>query len=233
MSHRQGTWPLRWYSLVYRVAYRLGLTVWDRAMPPPDLVDLVEGGDGGNVALRPGNALDLGCGTGTDSIYLARNGWRVTGVDMVPRALAAASRRAAAEGVSPRFVHGDVTRLHELAVPDGGYTLLLDFGCFHTLPVDRRAAYVSGVSRAAAPGATLLMYGFRRPPKVAPMNARITAEEIRERFSGDGWRLVHADPVPAAQLTATTRRANRRGGRFEVWRYQLRRNSGVDETAHG
>ena len=58
----------------------------------------------------------------------------VTGIDMVPEALAMARRRAAAARVSVDFVQGDVTRLHELGVR-GPFTLVLDFGCLHTLPV--------------------------------------------------------------------------------------------------
>ena len=155
---------LRWYRVVYWLAYRLGLAVWRRPTPPADLVALVEGPS----ALPAGRALDLGCGTGTDAIYLAIHGWDITGVDAVPKALATARRDASAAGVAPRFVQGDVTRLHELGVGEG-YALIVDFGCFHTLPEDRRPAYVAGVSEAAAPGATLLLYGFRRPPKAAPM----------------------------------------------------------------
>src|ERR1700730_6361085 len=84
---------VRWYGFVYRTAYLLGLKVWDRDVPTADLVQLVEG------ASAPGRALDLGCGTGTDSTYLAQHGWDVTGVDMVPEARAIARRRAVAAGV--------------------------------------------------------------------------------------------------------------------------------------
>ena len=139
MRCREG---LRWYRLVYWLAYRLGLAVWRRPAPPAELVDLVEG----SSPLPAGRALDLGCGTGTDSIYLATHGWDVTGVDTVPKALAIAGRAAAAAGVAPRFIAGDVTRLSDLGVGDG-YALLLDFGCFHTLPEDRRSAYVASIGR--------------------------------------------------------------------------------------
>jgi SAM-dependent methyltransferase len=171
----------RWYGIVYRTAYLLGLRVWERSVPAPDLVELVESGS------EPGRALDIGCGTGTDAIYLARHGWDVTGVDMVPRALAIARRQAAAAGVSLLLVEGDVTRLREFGV-GGGYTLLLDFGCFHTLPEDRRDAYVESVSEAAAPGATLLLFGFRRPPRPAPMRAGLTAEEVARRSRATAGR---------------------------------------------
>jgi hypothetical protein len=158
-------------------------------------------------------------GTGTDAIYLATHGWDVTAVDTVRKALAAARRDPAAAGVSPRFVQGDVTRLHELGVGNG-YSLLVDFGCFHTLPEDRRPAYVAGVSEAAVAGATLLLYDFKRPPTAAPMHAGVATDEVQQRFSRAGWELASAQRMPRETLGIAVRRA---ADRFELWRYQLRR----------
>src|SRR5262245_26452146 len=183
---------LRWYRVVYRTLYRVGLVFWQRSSPPADLVALIEGPS----ALSPGRALDLGCGTGTDTIYLATHGWDVTAVDMVPKALATARRNATAAGVAPWFIEGDVTKLRDIGVGDA-YRLLLDFGCFHTLPDDRRRAYVASVAGAAAPGGTLLLYGFRRPPKAAAMHAGVTTDEVKHRFSGAGWELVNAERTSA------------------------------------
>ncbi len=207
----------RWYGLVYRTAYFLGLQVWDRDRPMSDLVGLVEGPS----PPPPGRALDIGCGTGTDSIYLAQHGWDVTGVDMVPRALAIAHRKAEKAGVSPRFVEGDVTRLSDFGVGEG-YALLVDFGCFHTIPPDRRDAYVESVSKAAAAGSKFLLFGFARPPRLAPMEAGLTAEEVGKRFDGHRWELVGAEPVSADALEVAGDRVEKR---FELWRYQLRRLS--------
>ena len=109
--------------------------------------------------------------------------------------------------------------LDQLGVGDG-YTLILDFGCFHTLPEDRRPVYVTGVSHAAAPGATLLLYGFRRPPKAAPMRAGMTVEEVQQRFSSTGWELINAER--SSIKPTAIRRAD---DLFELWRYQLRRTS--------
>lgn len=204
----------RWYGLVYRAAYLLGLKVWDRDVPASALVDLVEGPS----KLPPGRALDLGCGTGTETIYLAKHGWDVTGVDMVPRALSIARGRASEAGVSPRFVEGDVTRLQDFGVGNG-YTLLVDFGCFHTLPLDVRDAYVASVSGAAAPGSMFLLYGFTRPPRLAPMAASISTDELQRRFGGNGWELVSAEPVSADAIEVRGRRVDEQ---FELWRYQLR-----------
>ena len=206
---------LRWYQMVYRLMYRLGLSmVWKRDAPPAELVALVEG----PLALPTGRALDLGCGTGTDTIYLAAHGWDVTGVDLTPKALAAARRNAATAGVAPRLINGDVTRLADLDVGEG-YTLLVDLGCFHTLPDDRRATYVTGVSSVAAPGATMLLLGFRRVPKVIPVHAGMTTDEIRQRFGSAGWEMVKAE-----RSLPETRAPRRLRDRFEFWSYQLRRS---------
>src|SRR5579872_1986667 len=101
-----------WYRFVYGASYRLGFTPWDRGVPASGLVELVEG----LQALPRGRALDLGCGTGTNSIYLCRKGWTATGVDLEPRALDGARRHAERAGVAPTFVEGDVTRLSELGI---------------------------------------------------------------------------------------------------------------------
>jgi hypothetical protein len=123
----------------------------------------------------------------------------VTGIDFVPRALGAAARKAAAAGVAPRLVLGDVTRLAELGLGDG-YGLLLDLGCFHAVPLERRDAYAAGVTAAAAPGATFLLYSFApgqlRPRLPGPgqlglMLPGTRPEEVERRFAG--WDVLRAD----------------------------------------
>jgi SAM-dependent methyltransferase len=56
-----------------------------------------------------GSALDLGCGTGR--LDLARRGWQVTGVDVVPKAVSFARERAREAHVDVRFVEADVANL--------------------------------------------------------------------------------------------------------------------------
>src|SRR2546428_6635185 len=97
-------------SVFFRAAYLFGFKPWDSGVPPPELVAVMEGPD------RPasGKALDLGCGTGTNCVYMAKHGWGTTGVDFVPPAIKTAPRKAAAARVSPPVIVGDVTRLTEL-----------------------------------------------------------------------------------------------------------------------
>jgi 2-polyprenyl-3-methyl-5-hydroxy-6-metoxy-1,4-benzoquinol methylase len=65
----------------------------------------------GAAALPKGKALDVGCGTGDTSIYLAKHGWNVTAIDFVQLAIDKARAKTAAAGVNVRYVRGDVTQL--------------------------------------------------------------------------------------------------------------------------
>ena len=158
--------------LFFQFAYLFGFKPWDSGVPPPELVELIEG----PKPLQRGRALDIGCGTGTNCKYLLDHGWDVTGVDFVPRALAVAKRKAP----GAKLLIGDVTRLRDLGV-SGPFDLMLDLGCFHAIPDARRDAYVDEVSHVAAPGATLLMFAFGEKGRGTPI---ATEEEIRRRFSG-------------------------------------------------
>jgi cyclopropane fatty-acyl-phospholipid synthase-like methyltransferase len=169
-------------SLFFRGAYLFGWKPWDSGVPPPELVSFVG-------EHPPGKALDLGCGTGTNCIFLAQHGWDVTGVDFVPRAVQAAKNKAKAAAVAPRFVVGDVTRLAKAGVGDG-YDLLLDLGCFHSIPEAGRDGYVRGATSAAAAGATMLMFCvIRRQRKSLIGPPGVDPGEIQARFES-AWSIA-------------------------------------------
>jgi SAM-dependent methyltransferase len=129
---------------------------WDTGISPPELVEFI-------AAHTPGRALDLGCGTGTNAITLARQGWTVTAVDFAAQGIIRARRRAAAEGVSVDFRVADATRLENL---QGTFDLILDIGCYHGLSREGQEAYVRNLERLLAPRGTYLMYGFFRQQNV-------------------------------------------------------------------
>jgi len=196
-------------SFRYRVLYRVGFTPWDQDHVPSELSALVEG----PTALAPGRALDVGCGTGTQAVYLAEHAWRVAGVDEVERALAQARRRAESQGVEVRWVAGDVARLSTLGLGDG-FNLVHDRGCFHDLSPAAREGYVRGVSELAAPGATLLLLAFaHRERGIGPSGA--SEEEIQRRFGSD-WEVVSVQSDSGPAPPGPMRRVPR------IW-YRLRR----------
>jgi len=130
---------------------------WDTGRPLPALVEMVESGQ-----LAPGRAIDLGCGTGTNVLYLARHGFEVTGVDIARLAIVRARAKARRAGVSARFLVADVTRLPEDLGP---FDLALDVGCFHSLSSAQREAYVRTLRRIVRPGGTYLLWVFLREPE--------------------------------------------------------------------
>jgi len=162
--------------ILYRLTYRLGTPRWDTGVPQPELEELVRG-------RAPGRALDLGCGTGADAVYLAGHGWETVGIDFAPEAIAAAKKKAADAGVTAAFVLGDASRPADAGVR-GPFDLLLDIGCYHTIPASHRDAYVAGAAAAARPGADFYLAGLADPPRLWRLiGARgIGADEIKSRF---------------------------------------------------
>jgi SAM-dependent methyltransferase len=149
---------MRLDSLYYRLAYRLGRPAWDTGEPEPELNKLALG----HV---PGRALDLGCGTGTDAIDLARRGWQVVGIDFASEAIDKAKAKAAAAGVKVDFVVGDVSRLRDAGIT-GPFDVLIDIGCYHAIPAGLRDSYAAEVAAVASPGADLYLAGTSTPPRM-------------------------------------------------------------------
>ena len=206
-ASRQRTFR-RWF---FTLSYWLGRAPWDTGISPPELVRTVEGA--GPEWLAPGRALDLGCGTGTNSLYLARHGWEVTGIDFAAPAIVSARRKRAQAGAltgTTRFLRGDVTHLERLAL-SGSYSLIFDLGCFHGLAPEGRPDYAAGVARVSAPGTLLLMYAFA--PAASPEQAGgapgITAEDLAAVFA-PAWHVEHIET------------GHERRGRSSAW-YWLRR----------
>lgn len=127
---------------------------WDTGISPPELVAHI-------ASHPPGRALDLGCGTGTNAITLAKRGWQVIAVDFALPAIQLARGKARRAGVQVEFQAGDVTRLENV---HGPFNLVLDIGCFHTLDQAGKQRYVANLKRFLAPGGAYLLYAFFKAP---------------------------------------------------------------------
>jgi SAM-dependent methyltransferase len=182
-------------NTLFRIFYRIGFTPWDGHAIAQSLRDLIEG-SGDTPALPAGTALDVGCGTGDSSIYLAQHGWKVTGVDFVRKALDKARAKTRAAGVQVKFVQADVTHLSQAAV-DEKFELMVDNGCLHGMSDDDRDLYVKEITAAAAPGARLAIVAA--PPGGPVRFLGLGEAEVQRRFTPT-WTLVSsvAEKMPFA-----------------------------------
>lgn len=134
----------------FKERYAAGQLPWDDPLPPPEVMATVD-------QLPPGRAVDLGCGYGRSSIYLAQHGWTVDGVDYVPQAVTEARNRAQQANMAHRiqFHQGSVANLHFLT---GQYTLAVDVGCLHSLSSGEQEGYRDELVRLLSPGAVYLLF---------------------------------------------------------------------------
>ena len=123
---------------------------WDTGISPPELLEFIQ-------EHTFGRAIDIGCGTGTNVITLAKAGWQVTGVDFAPRAIQLAKRKIQAAGVRAELFINDARKLRGISSP---YDFALDIGCFHGIPKHGQLEYLKQLDRLLTPGGFWLMYGF-------------------------------------------------------------------------
>jgi SAM-dependent methyltransferase len=135
---------------------------------------------------KKGKALDIGCGAGTDSVFLAQQGWDVTSLDFMPKALEYTQQRAEAAGVTVTPVEADITEWK----PDQAYDLVLDHGLLHNMdPVRYQAYRETALSALADDGLFILLHWTPLYPdqprqgKMGPL--RTSREEIKDFFAPD------------------------------------------------
>ncbi len=171
---------MRWF---YKAWYRWGTPPWVTG-PRTELVHLVEDG-----TLRPGRAIDLGCGTGANAIYLARHGFDVIGVDYADSAIERARNDADVARVGVDFRVGDVTDMPDV---QGPFDLIVDYGTYDDLPDADRPACLAEILRVSTAGTTLLMWCFEREPggwhwllgRIFGGDGAVRPGEVREAFEG-------------------------------------------------
>jgi SAM-dependent methyltransferase len=139
---------------------------------PPEIITLAG-------TLPAGRALDLGCGTGTTSIYLARRGWQVCGIDFVPTAIYRARKKARQAALSVDFHIADVTRLDFLR---DSFDLAVDIGCLHRLNPEQQTAYAAHLTRLLRPNALFALYAFA-PRIMKGRHVGLSREDLIQRFS--------------------------------------------------
>ena len=168
--------------------YRGAPALWSGRVNPPLVAEA--------TGLAPGRALDVGCGEGGDALWLARRGWRVTGLDWSEVALARAAEHAAAAGLTEQveWVRGDVGSWQP---PAAAYDLVTAHFLHPT--ADQRRPLVTRLATSVAPGGTLLWVGHAYNEAAAAAwggDRFVAAAEVAADLDPAAWEVVVAATRP-------------------------------------
>lgn len=172
---------------------------WHREEPAQTLVEAVKRG-----LLPKGVTVDLGCGTGTDLMYLAQQGYWVIGVDIALEPLRFSRERLRQAGLDVPLIQADA---RFLPFRDSSIDLICDSGCFHSFDPEIRPMYARSVARVLKPGGLLFMREFHhdqpQPPQGGPHRLRL--EEFFEVFT-PSFRFVSVGEAYYPDLPPDRRR---------------------------
>ena len=142
--------------------------IWGDTRIPKELKKLVE-------EKQPKTSLELGCGLGRFSTYLAEQGIQATGVDFSQVAIKKANERLTNVIQKPQLLVGDVTNLAMLHNP---FDVAIDIGCFHCLNETAQKKYVNETYRLLNPNSTLLVWALDS----SPIDIKLSPKYIEQIF---------------------------------------------------
>ncbi|MUM15893.1 class I SAM-dependent methyltransferase [Mycobacterium sp. CBMA271] len=176
---------------LYRESLKDGgpIIPWDSKDAKPRIKELALLG-----AVR-GDVLDIGCGLGDNAIYLAQQGFTVTGLDFAPSAIDQAKGRAAASGVTIDFQVADATTLDGW---DDAFDTVIDSGVYHCFDGDGHGRYASALRRATRPGARWHIWCFAEGGVhgiPTPFQNAMRREEIEQVLPANGWTVLQLNPT--------------------------------------
>jgi len=154
--------------------YQSGDVPWDTGSPSTELIRTVK-----EEGIQPCRALELGCGTGTNSIWLAQQGFDVTAVDISPLALEQARGKAASSGFPIHFLEADVLNPPPLGAP---FPFFFDRGCYHVVRRIDVNKFLSTLERVCQPGTIGLALTGNAKEKHEPGPPVVSEPEIRQEL---------------------------------------------------
>ena len=157
----------------YYREYPLEELGWELGRPRPILVEYLQKG----LVPKGGKALDLCCGAGTNTVYLAQNGYDTTGIDISSTALGMAKNKAEQANADLCFVNASFT---DLPFANNQFFLIYDMGCFHHVRVEHRAKFISGVYRVLGEGGFYMLTCFSY--RNGPGWNHFTRQQLRKLF---------------------------------------------------
>ena len=153
--------------------YASGKTPWDSGAASEELLRVLNDGK-----LSGRSVLEIGCGTGTNAIELARRGFRVTATDIVDQAIQIARDKARVAGVNVDFRVADALRDD----PGGPYDILFDRGVYHCLRTEDLKAFHRFLERATRIGSWWLSLAGNSKEEIDPGPPVVSEQEIRNEL---------------------------------------------------
>lgn len=178
---------------------------WNIETPPPELATFV-----GERLRTPCDIVDLGCGAGNYSSWLASVGFRVTGIDISREAIAIARASAQARGSACRFIVGDV--VEGLAELTDAFDFAFDWEAFHHVFPDERPAWVASVARMLRSGGSYLSVSFAEADpafggtgrlRATPLGTVFSSEQEQRRLLEGGFEILDLRTVEVGGKTAS------------------------------
>jgi 2-polyprenyl-3-methyl-5-hydroxy-6-metoxy-1,4-benzoquinol methylase len=154
---------------------------WDTGRPSAELLRRLS-----EFRVRPCRAIELGCGTGSNAVWLARQGFDVTGVDISPSALERATKHAFSEGVNVHFLQADIMHLPELGPR---FDFFFDRGCYHAVRRVDASGFLNALDRITAPEAMGIVLTGNAKEERKPGPPAISEETIRAEL-GSKFEIV-------------------------------------------
>jgi len=182
---RQPTVHERMSGEPWDASYHDGPAPWEIGGPQPVVARLVSEGT------FAGAVLDVGCGSGDNTLHIASLGLPVLGVDVAETALARAREKAEARGISVSFAVADAFRLERLS---RGFATVLDCGLFHCFEGEERLRYATSLASVTSHGGTLYVLCFSDDgPLTGPHP--ISRDDLITAFNpGSGWNVATIEP---------------------------------------
>ncbi|MBF0316429.1 MAG: methyltransferase domain-containing protein [Oligoflexia bacterium] len=162
------------------------LTQWDYDYPSQELIGVLSA-----INLLPGSKiLDLGCGGGRDAIYMAQQGFSVSGIDLSAAAVEIAQRRAIDLNTTVDWRVGNVLNL---PFANNSFEMITDRACFHHISHQDRTQYAIEVSRILSVGGLLLIRGSYH--ENADSFFAVTKDSIQDHFGNLGFQIGPLLPI--------------------------------------